>query len=71
MLRKKKKSEKRSKYLYITITSNCIDNKIITLLCLSDSFARRGYREIITINNNKVHSNKLTLIRVNEISIIK
>ena len=49
-----KKNEKRSKYLYITITSNYINNKITTLLCLSNSFIRRRYREIIIINNNKV-----------------
>ena len=48
----RKKSEKRSKYLYITITSNCINDKIITLLYLSNSFARRRRREIIIINNN-------------------
>ena len=70
MLRKKK-SEKRSKYLYIITASNCIDNKITTLLCLLISFARRRRREIIIINNNKVYSSELISIRVNEISTIK
>ena len=69
--RKEKKSEKRSKYLYIITTSNCIDNKITALLCLLNSFTRRRYREVIIINNNKVHSSELISIRVNEISIIK
>ena len=68
---KKMKNEKRSKYLYTITTSNCINNKITTLLCLSNSLVRQRHHEIIIINNNKIHSSELISIRVNEISIIK
>ena len=59
------------RYLYITTTSNCINDKITTLLYLLNSFAQRRRREIIIINNNKTHSSELSPIRVNEISTIK
>ena len=51
--------------------SNCINNKITTLLYLSNSLARRRRYEIIIINNNKAYSSELISIRVNEILIIK
>ena len=51
--------------------SNYINNKVTTLLCLSNSLIQRRRREVIIINNNKAHSSELFLIRVNEISIIK
>ena len=54
------------RYLYITIISNCINNKITTLLCLLNSLIRRHYYKIIIINNNKTHSSELPSIRVNE-----
>ena len=71
MLRREKKKVRKDRDIYITTASNCINNKVTTLLCLSNSFARRRRREVITINNNKIHSNELTSIRVNEILIIK
>ena len=67
----RKKSEKRSKYLYTITASNCINDKATALLCLSNSFARQRLREVIIINNNKVYSSELISTRVNEISIIK
>ena len=59
------------RYLYIITTSNYINDKTTTLLYLSNSFAQQRRYKVVTINNNKAHSNKLSSIRVNETSTIK
>ena len=55
----------------MTTTLNCINDKVTTLLCLSNSFTQRRRREIIIINNNKAHSNKLSSTRISETLTIK
>ena len=70
MLRKKKVKIK-TKYLYITTASSCINNKVMTLLYLLNSLAQQRRREIIIINNNKIYSSKLFSTRINENSTIK
>ena len=67
----KKKVRIKTKYLYTITTSNCINDKITTLLYLSNSFARQRRREVIIINNNKFYSSELLSTLINETLIIK